>query len=359
MTDKPSDRKVSVKHETIVYRGETFTGPVATYRCVKCDQPKVKKPNTRGRAPLYCDECQDTPIDRTPKPEAPENPAPTPEDPTPEADPNVSAVVEYVKYVQAVRRGVEMVGNTSLVVTPRQINRGAAMIKSGLFSREEIEWTQLWASQSPDAVRAICAAAGLPSPRLLRKPRRKGVVKTHYRQDLMFRLLDAGHHVLVVGPSGTGKSWVAGEYGRLRNRAVLTKSCHSMMTEEALNGFMSAHGDYVIGLMRDASEHGKILLLDEVDASNPEILTAMQAISALGPGEEYTFPDGAQVKIHPDFRIIAGGNTWGDGADAVYSSRQQLDGAFPTRFSMIDFPYDEELEVTLALMAADLEPMPV
>jgi midasin (ATPase involved in ribosome maturation) len=106
-----------------------------------------------------------------------------------------------------------------------------------------------------------------------------------------------------------------------------------------------------MGLLRDAWVNGKVMLLDEVDASNPEILVAMQGIAALKPGDTFTFPDGQNLPGHDNFRLVATGNTWGDGGDAIYSARQQLDGAFLTRFSMLDFDYDECLEQTIALNA--------
>ncbi len=58
----------------------------------------------------------------------------------------------------------------------------------------------------------------------------------------------------------------------------------------------------------------------------------------------YLFPNGETVIPHPNFRIIAASNTWGDGADTIHSTREKLDGATLNRFERIYYGYDSDLE---------------
>jgi len=73
------------------------------------------------------------------------------------------------------------------------------------------------------------------------------------------------------------------------------------------------------------------------------VLIVLNAIAALGVGEEYTFPDG-NVKRHPDFVLLAGGNTTGRGANSDYAAAQVIHKSTLDRFAMVVWDYDEALE---------------
>ncbi|MEO1158615.1 MAG: hypothetical protein AAFX32_15270, partial [Pseudomonadota bacterium] len=94
----------------------------------------------------------------------------------------------------------------------------------------------------------------------------------------------------------------------------------------------------------DAFENGGLFLFDEVDASAPAAVLALNA--ALSNGK-MDFPD-ACVDAHADFKVIAASNTFWTGADRTYVGRNQLDGATLDRFIMIGIDYDEEMERKLA-----------
>jgi hypothetical protein len=51
-----------------------------------------------------------------------------------------------------------------------------------------------------------------------------------------------------------------------------------------------------------------------------------------------------KVEAHPDFRILAGANTYGTGSDYIYTGRQFLDGASLDRFALIEIGYSERIE---------------
>jgi cobaltochelatase CobS len=94
---------------------------------------------------------------------------------------------------------------------------------------------------------------------------------------------------------------------------------------------------------RDRYEHGGVFLMDEIDASNPNILTVLN--DALS-NDSMSFPD-SMVKRHPQFVAIAAANTWGNGATAEYVGRAPIDGATIDRFTMMHVKIDERLETEL------------
>jgi cobaltochelatase CobS len=88
-----------------------------------------------------------------------------------------------------------------------------------------------------------------------------------------------------------------------------------------------------------------VFLFDEVDNGNANSLGVVNAALANGV---MAFPDG-MVKRHEDFRCVAAGNTYGRGPDRVFAGRQQLDGAFMDRFTVITVDIDEPLEEALCM----------
>ncbi|MBR3890463.1 MAG: hypothetical protein IKJ30_00140, partial [Bacilli bacterium] len=58
------------------------------------------------------------------------------------------------------------------------------------------------------------------------------------------------------------------------------------------------------------------------------------------------FPNGL-VKMHPDFKVVAAGNTYGKGANRQYCGRNSLDSATLDRFMIIEWDYDRKLEAKI------------
>lgn len=152
----------------------------------------------------------------------------------------------------------------------------------------------------------------------------------------------AEDYPFLVGPAGSGKTTLAEQVCTVLKRKFY---CESRVTSEfKLLGFIDAAGHVVRTQFREAFEHGGGFLLDEVDASDPDALTAFN--SALANGF-CAFPD-KMVKAHKDFFAIAAGNTYGRGADRQYVGRNQLDAATLDRFCIIEVEYDEMLELEIA-----------
>jgi MoxR-like ATPase len=117
----------------------------------------------------------------------------------------------------------------------------------------------------------------------------------------------------------------------------------AISTPYELMGYNDANGRYVRTPFREAWEFGGVYLFDEVDASNPNAVTAFNAALANGI---CAFPDG-MVDRHPDCVVLAGANTSGNGATNEYVGRMKQDGAFLNRFVEIDWPVDEALEAAI------------
>jgi MoxR-like ATPase len=91
-----------------------------------------------------------------------------------------------------------------------------------------------------------------------------------------------------------------------------------------------------------AFTQGGLFMLDEMDASIPETLVVLNAAIA---NRYFNFPAPiGYVEAHPNFRVIAAGNTYGTGADMNYVGRAQLDAASLNRFAMVKVDYSEAIE---------------
>ena len=87
-------------------------------------------------------------------------------------------------------------------------------------------------------------------------------------------------------------------------------------------------------------------MLDEMDASIPEVLVILNAAIA---NRYFDFPAPiGYVEAHPDFRVVAAGNTFGLGADYDYVGRNQLDAASLDRFAVVRVDYDPKIEEACA-----------
>jgi hypothetical protein len=156
-------------------------------------------------------------------------------------------------------------------------------------------------------------------------------------------------HCMLVGPAGSGKTYNAEKLALELGFKYYPFSVGPQTSKSDLIGYMDAGGNYRTTAFREAYEKGGVLLLDEVDAGNPAILTMLNAAIANG---KYYFPDNRLVEAHADFRCIAAGNTWGLGADSNYNSRQKMDAATLSRFVRLEWPYDERHELAISPCAA-------
>lgn len=166
----------------------------------------------------------------------------------------------------------------------------------------------------------------------------------HDRFDTVLKLVTRNVPVYLVGPAGSGKNVICKQVAEaLGLRFYFT---NAVTQEYKLTGFTDANGNYQPTQFYKAFTEGGVFMLDELDASIPEVLNILNAAIA---NRYFDFPAPiGYVEAHPDFKVIAAGNTSGHGADYQYVGRNQLDGASLDRFAIVDVNYSKEIENNLA-----------
>jgi cobaltochelatase CobS len=164
----------------------------------------------------------------------------------------------------------------------------------------------------------------------------------------------AGLNILMVGPMGTGKSFMAKQVGAALDLPVREISLTPQTAESRLFGYMDAQGNYVRTAFRDWWEHGGVFHFDELDNGHASIMAGINAAMAKCRDDdaELEFPDGRVPKA-PRTIGLASANTYGRGPDRQYL-RQPLDAATLDRFEPIPVPYDKQVELS-ACMSTGLE----
>ncbi len=149
--------------------------------------------------------------------------------------------------------------------------------------------------------------------------------------------------IMLVGPAGSGKNVAVSQAADVLGLPMYYTVKAS--NEFKLLGYMDAGGVYHETPYYKAFTEGGIFLLDEIDTSDPAALTV--ANSGLSNGY-MEFPNSPKpVEMHPNFRMVAGANTWGKGADLQYVGRNPLDASTLDRFDMLFLDYDEKMESIL------------
>lgn len=164
----------------------------------------------------------------------------------------------------------------------------------------------------------------------------------HQMLPTILQAVVAGGVPFMVGPAGSGKTTLAQQIAKALKREFYMAS--RVTAEFKLMGFIDAHGNVVRTQFREAYEHGGVFLLDEVDASDPDAMTAFNTALSNGVAD---FPDG-MITMHEDFVALAAGNTFGRGADRQYVGRNQLDAATLDRFDVFEVDYDEQFELEIS-----------
>lgn len=172
----------------------------------------------------------------------------------------------------------------------------------------------------------------------------------HEKFDEVLMFIQADEPVFMVGPAGSGKNELAQAVAQTMGLDFYFTNC--VTQEYKLTGFTDALGNFQESQFYKAFRNGGLFFLDEVDASIPEVLVVLDAALANG---YFDFPAPiGRVDAHPDFRVIAAGNTWGNGASIQYVGRNQLDGATLDRFSFVEVGYDPRIEEAVAQGRTDL-----
>ncbi len=166
----------------------------------------------------------------------------------------------------------------------------------------------------------------------------------HREFERILKLVALRIDTFLVGPAGSGKTTLCEFVAKALGLPFFMQPVGLQTTKSDLLGYKDATGTYVPSLLREAYENGGVFLMDEIDAGNANVLTVINAALSNGWAG---FPD-RMVQRHQDFIFIAAGNTYGRGADRQYVGRNPIDAATLDRFAVVEFDYDEKLEVALS-----------
>ena len=161
--------------------------------------------------------------------------------------------------------------------------------------------------------------------------------------------LHAGMYVMLIGPAGTGKSYMAHDAAKALGVPCYDLSVTVQTQEWKVAGAHSAV-TFIRGTIREAYENGGVLLIDEFDNGSPNFLAGLNLLLS---SDTYTFADGETVQRHPQFYVVGTANTIGEGGTAQYRARQALDAATLDRFTFMFVDIDPAIEEMLAAQYLD------
>ena len=164
---------------------------------------------------------------------------------------------------------------------------------------------------------------------------------THEEFETVLNFVMMDEPVMLIGPAGTGKNVICKQVAKILNLDFYFSN--AVTQEYKLTGFIDANGVYQETEFYKAFKNGGLFMLDEIDASIPEVLVILNAAIA---NRYFDFPNG-KITAHENFRVIAAGNTYGLGASYQYVGRNQLDAASLDRFAQVEINYSPRIEEAL------------
>lgn len=245
--------------------------------------------------------------------------------PTIKPDAAIKDVEDVVENITT-NEPTEDVNEQALIAAIKNLRGGAVdMAKVREIVREEL--TKL-ATAEPAKVKSIIKKAGVNS--------------NEYRCSDFEEIADyigEGQPVYMYGAAGCGKSHTAEQIASALNLDYYTQS--QVLFAHDVKGYGDANGNYQETPFFKAFTKGGLFFIDEMDASAPEALVVLNTAIA---NRRYDFPIIGCVEAHPNFRIIAAGNTALTGADVEYTARSVQDASTINRFAFFEMHYEKNVE---------------
>lgn len=166
----------------------------------------------------------------------------------------------------------------------------------------------------------------------------------HEKFEQIVKFVANNEPVFLTGPAGSGKNVLCQQVAKALGLNFYFSN--AVTQEYKITGFTDAMGVFHESQFYKAFKYGGLFMLDEMDASIPEVLVILNAAIA---NRYFDFPAPiGYVEAHPDFRVVAAGNTFGLGANYEYVGRNQLDMASLDRFAVVKVSYDRNIELNVA-----------
>jgi cobaltochelatase CobS len=224
------------------------------------------------------------------------------------------------------------------------------------------------AKSTADAVANITKAVNAPKPRkavttpsVVAEPNVdiQSLVPENQNVVNMTDILEAMEHavkdnmpVLLVGETGTAKTTLVKQLAYEHNQPLLRLNLNGNTTTDEFTGKMTLSPEgtkYIYGLFTRAVKYGYWILLDEVNASRPEILFVIQAVLERHDNGTLTAMtlaenEGEVIQPHANFRVFATMNP-SDGYVGVNELNRATKGRFPVTIQ-VDYP-DTSTEVKI------------
>lgn len=170
--------------------------------------------------------------------------------------------------------------------------------------------------------------------------------------DRTLALAKCRRNLLLVGPAGCGKTYLAKLIAETLGLDFGSLSCTAGISESHLLGrgvpnLTTGENVFQGAAFLDCYEEGGVFLLDEVDAADSNLMLCINTGLANGYLNIPNRRKKPRAVRHPDFICIATANTFGRGANRQYAGRNQLDEATLDRFriGIVEMGYDPSVEL--------------
>lgn len=159
--------------------------------------------------------------------------------------------------------------------------------------------------------------------------------------DVLIAVMENANPYL-IGPTGCGKTFLVGQIASLLQMDFI--DIGYINEEYDILGFQTANGGYSRPNFYRCYKYGKIAFCDELDNGNSRATVKLNSFLSNTKDSSYNFPNGENVKRHGSFRMIAAGNTAGNGANSNYNTREKIEESVQQRLMPIFVGYDNAVE---------------
>lgn len=149
--------------------------------------------------------------------------------------------------------------------------------------------------------------------------------------------LEGNDRILLVGPTGCGKSSLVLQLAALTNWPVTRANLHGETSATDFVGqWVVEKGEMVFryGLLPKAMKEGHILILEELDAAEPAMLFVLQGVLEEHGRLVLAENGGEIIEPHAKFRLVATANTLGLGDESgLYTGTKVLNASHLDRWA--------------------------